>query len=392
MSQDEDDVEEFSLVRGDVVFRLLRTVGLIPVRGLGTVRRTLLAVLLTWVPLVTAAALANRLWPGVVDEPLLQHYGVHVRFLLAVPLLIVDDAVAHAALRGLMPYFVKSGLVTEAERPRFTAILRRTRAWRDGWRPWVAIAALVAVWALTSPTALYTHELAWAAPAPAQPALRFGVFWYHYVAQPVFLVLILVWLWRLVLATALMWQISRLNLALVPTHPDGAAGLGFLEVVPLAFVAPAFAITAVLSGRWTHDVVYHQVTLKSLMIPMGSFVVILLLALMVPLLVFARTLWDVRRQSLFDYGALVGEHHRRLQRRWILGEKLQDDAMLESPELGPAAYSGRLYEAVCSVLPVPVSKRTLLAIVLLTVLPVLPLVAAEVHLGDALKKVLQTLF
>jgi hypothetical protein len=387
-----DAAVEFSLVRGDAFFRLQRALGLIPAHGLGVPRRGFLAALVTWVPLVLAAAAANRLWPGAIDEPLLQHFGVHVRFLVAVPLFIIDDVVAHRVFSGIMPYFVSSGLVTAADRPRFVEIVRRTTAWRDGWRPWVAIAGLVVAWSLASPAVLWdAHELNWAVSDPPLPALRFAVFWYRFVAKPIFVTLLLVWLWRLILATALMWRISRLDLALVPTHPDEAAGLGFLEVVPLAFVAPAFAISAVLGGRWAHDVVYHGAPLKALMVPMGAFVVFTALGLLVPLMVFMRPLWMARRQAMFQYGALVGEHHRRLRRRWILGEELGDDAMLEAPELGSGAYSGRLFDAVSGVKPVPVGKRILFAIVLLIVLPMLPLIAAEVDLGDGLKKVLQTL-
>jgi hypothetical protein len=147
----------------------------------------------------------------------------------------------------------------------------------------------------------------------------------------------------------------------------------------------------VLGGRWAHDAAYHAVPLEALVVPMGAFVVLTALGLLVPLLVFVRPLWAVRHRALLDYGALVGEHHRRLRRRWILGEELGNDAMLEAPELGAGAYSGRLFDAVWDLWPLPVSKRMLLAIVALIALPMLPLVAFEVHLGDALLKVLRTL-
>ena len=255
----------------------------------------------------------------------------------------------------------------------------------------MAIAGVVIAWIAATPAEWDAHELSWGMSEPLLRALQFGVFWFRYVASPIFKTLLLVRRWRLVLATALMWQISRLKLTLVPTHPDERAGLGFLEVVPMAFIAPAFAISAVLSGRWAHDIVFHAVPLKVLALPMGAFVVVTVLLLLVPLLVFVRHLLAVRRHALSDYGALVGEHHRRLQRRWIFDEELGDDAMLEAPELGPAAYSGRLYDAAGGVMPVPVRKRMLLGSVALIVLPLLPLVAAEVHLGDALMKVVRTL-
>lgn len=391
MTQTQDAALEFSLVRGDALFRAQRALGLIPAHGLGVARRAILAVLITWVPLVVAAAWANRLWPGTAPEPLLAHFGVHVRFLLAVPLFIIDDALAQWVLAEIIPYFVGSGLVTDADRAKFAAIVQGAARWRDGWRPWIAIAGIAIAWMVLSPVVWDAHELSWAVNDPPLRALTFGVFWFQWVARPIFLTLLLVWLWRLVLATSLMWRISRLDLALVPTHPDEAAGIGFLEVLPLAFIAPAFAISAVLGGRWAHDVIYHSVPLKTLVVPIGAFVIVTTLTLLVPLLVFLRPLWGTRRRALLDYGALVGEHHRRLRRRWILHEEVRDDAMLDAPELGPGAYSGRLYDFVYGMWPIPIGKRVLLAMLLLIALPMLPLVAAEVHLGDALMKILQTL-
>lgn len=391
MAQIQDADLEFSLVRGDALFRAQRAVGLIPDRGLGVVRRAILAVLITWVPLVVAAAIANRLLPGAVPESLLQHFGVHVRFLVAVPLFIIDDALAQRVLEEIIPYFVRSGLVRDADRPRFAAIVASANHWRDGWRPLIGIAGVLIAWVVVTPIVWDAHELSWAVSDPPLPALRFAVFWARYVARPIFLALVLVWLWRLVLATALMWRISRLDLAFVPTHPDEAAGLGFLEVVPMAFVAPAFAISAVVSARWAHDVLFHGATLSALAIPMGALVVVTTLLILVPLLVFIGPLYVARRVALSEYGALVGEHHRRLRRRWIYGEPLNDDAMLNARELGAGAYSGRLYDAVWRVLPIPIGKRVVIAIAALMALPLLPLIGAEVHLGDAVMKVVRTL-
>src|SRR6185369_15382210 len=161
MTQTEEAALEFSLVRGDAFFRAQRALRLIPAHGLGVARRAVLAVLVTWVPLVVAAAVANRLLPGAGDEPLLQHFGVHVRLLLAVPLFIIDDAVAHSVFSEIAPHFVRSGLVTAADRPRFVAIVQRTTAWRDGWRPWVVIAGVVIAWTVAVPAVWDAHELTW---------------------------------------------------------------------------------------------------------------------------------------------------------------------------------------------------------------------------------------
>ena len=77
-----------SVVRDDPAFRMQRSLGLIPQTGLGVVRRALFWSLLAWLPIAAWAALTGRAIAGTAGEPLMAHFGIHVRFLVAIPLLI----------------------------------------------------------------------------------------------------------------------------------------------------------------------------------------------------------------------------------------------------------------------------------------------------------------
>ena len=387
----EPDVE-FSLCTGDVAFRLQRAIGLIPAGGLGVGRRALLAMLNTWVPRAIAAALAERLWQPGADESVMQHFGIHVRFLVAVPLLILGEARLHSVVRELIPFFLRSGLVPESDHARFVAIVRQAVAWRDGWQPWLVVAVLVITAIATNPLALSEHELLWAADEPRHYlASSFARIWFHFVARPIFIALVLAWVWRLVLVTILMARISRLALALVATHPDRAAGLGFLQHLPGAFMPLSFALASVLAARWAHLAIYHDVPLASFHIPLAVFAILVAGALFAPLAMFAPRLVAVRRQALLDYGALVTEYDQLVQRRWLLGEAIVDDALLNAPELGPVADTVSLYDAVTRTRPVPAGRRTLIQIAAPILLPMLPLIAIEIPIQDALLKVVRTL-
>ena len=111
----------------DVALRLQRQVGLVPARGLGVVRRAVFFALLTWLPLVAWALYRGRILPGGVDEPLVVHFGVHVRFLLAVPALILGEAMAHRVSTTLIPYFLTSGVVPPAQRGAFVRVVGERR-------------------------------------------------------------------------------------------------------------------------------------------------------------------------------------------------------------------------------------------------------------------------
>ena len=63
----------------------------------------------------------------------------------------------------------------------------------------------------------------------------------------------------------LLWRISRLPLYLVPTHPDRAAGLGFLGGAHLALAIFPFAFSCVLSAH-----VAFQVHFEAMPRPSGE--------------------------------------------------------------------------------------------------------------------------
>jgi len=326
----------------DLPVRLQRRLGLIPERGLGLVRRAAFFAVLTWLPLVAWALYAGRMLPGGVDEPLVVHFGVHVRFLVAVPALILGEGLAHRVCMTLIPYFVTSGVVKPTARPAFEGVLTGVARLRDRTLPWMLIAVLVVAWTLLEPAASGfegSHEADWAS-SPDRGHLGFGGWWLMYVSRPVFSALLAAWLWRLALAFVLLRRIAGLDLSIVPTHPDGAGGLGFMKDFPKAFSALAFAASAVVCSRLAHDVMYHGASLQSLKGVIAAFVVLVVAVCVAPLLAFAGRIGAAKRRALLDYGALIGEHGRLVRRRWILGETPESDALLQAVEIGTKPSAG----------------------------------------------------
>lgn len=389
MSEDIEQEFRLSLVRDDLPFRLQRRVGLIPRHGLGILRRAIFFSLLTWLPLVLWAGFTGRALPGVVDEPLLQHFGIHVRFLFAVPLLILGEAMLHRLMARFIPYFLTSGLVREEQRREFAEIIQGVVRLRNRTLPWLVIIVLIAAQMFMEPEPSAAHELKWAAEAGAEGArVGFGRWWFDCVSRPIFTVLLAAWIWRLAMLCILLKRIAGLDLALVPTHPDRAGGLGFLEKLPSAFSLFALSVSAVIASRMAHDVIYHGVHVKSLQGLAVAVLIVLVGVCMVPLLVFIRPLAAAKRQAMLEYGALVGRHGRLVRRRWILGESLDEDALLQAPEIGPVADTLALYEAVRNMRVAPIGKAAIIGVALPALIPLLALFSIEVPIKDLLKQVL----
>jgi hypothetical protein len=364
-------------------------VGLIPAHGLGVGRRAVFLALLTWLPLAVWAVLNRRAFPGMVEEPLLQHFTVHVRSLVAIPLLILAERTANRVVSRLVPHFVNSGLVQGAERQRLREIVERLLRLRNASYPWAILLGVMLALTMVAPVVTEWHSVVWANEAPARPG--FGGYWFLYVSRPVFIALMIAWAWRYALSVILLFRISRLDLQLVPSHPDRAGGLGFLESFPGAWSLVALAASAVVSSTWAHEAVYHGVSVQSLRFLMAGFLVLLVAIFSAPLLLFVPKLRQARRKAVLEYGALVAEHGRLVHRKWILREGVAEPPLLDAPELGPVADVNTLYEAVKNMRAAPLGKATLVSIAGPAALPILCVVAIEVPIRDLILKVLSAL-
>jgi hypothetical protein len=386
-----DDSLSFPLVSGDLPFRLQRRLGLIPPDGLGLVRRAVFWSMLGWLPVAVWAFFVGRALPGAAAEPMLVHFGIHARLLVAVPLLILAEGPANALTARLLPHLVHSGIVPPAALASFRAALAATARLRNATMPWIVILGVVVAFATTSEIVHRAHEVEWAGAGAVDAGPGFGGLWYLYVGRTIYLALVLAWLWRIALLTVLFWRIARLDLSIVPTHPDRTGGLAFLERLPTAFATVVLAIGTVVASRWAHDAVYHGLALLSLKVEMIAFVVACVVVFPLPLLAFAGPLKRAKKQALLDYGALVGRHGRLVRERWIEGKPLADDAVLNAAELGPVADTGALFDAVKAMRTVPVGKTAILPIAAAAAAPLLAVLAIQMPVKDILLKLLKTL-
>ena len=78
--------------------------------------------------------------------------------------------------------------------------------------------------------------------------LSLAGWWHTLVSVPIFQFLLVRWYFRLFIWTRFLWQVSRIELQLVPTHPDRAGGLGFLANIVYAFAPLLLAHGALLAG------------------------------------------------------------------------------------------------------------------------------------------------
>jgi hypothetical protein len=94
------------------------------------IRVAIILALGTWLPLVLLC-LGEGLAFGGSQIPLLYDFGPHVRFLFALPVLILAEITIGQRIRETVTHFIDSELVAKADEGRFVAIIEDTVRFRD---------------------------------------------------------------------------------------------------------------------------------------------------------------------------------------------------------------------------------------------------------------------
>jgi hypothetical protein len=210
--------------------------------------------------------------------------------------------------------------------------------------------------------------------------------WYGYVSIPVFQFLLLRWYYRLFIWARLLWQVSRIKLNLVPTHPDGVGGLSFLSATVYAFTVLAVAHGLILAMPIANRIFFAGAALTQFKAEIALVVVFMLVLVFAPLLVFAPQLSQAKRTGLREYGALAQRYMREFDAKWLRGGAPADEPLMGSGDIQSLADLGNSYEVVRSMNIVPITKDAVLRLVAATLVPIVPLLLTMMPLEELLKK------
>jgi hypothetical protein len=106
--------QDFSLVLGGPLFQLLRRTHLAGDAMELLRQRILLISLVAWLPLLVLSLAEGQALGGRVAVPFLLDVEVHIRFLIALSLLIVAELVVHQLMRFVVRQFLERNLISQA--------------------------------------------------------------------------------------------------------------------------------------------------------------------------------------------------------------------------------------------------------------------------------------
>jgi AcrR family transcriptional regulator len=200
------------------------------------------------------------------------------------------------------------------------------------------------------------------------------------------------WYYRMFIWMRFLWQVSRIELSLIPTHPDRVGGLGFLANTVFAFMPLAVAHGALLAGLIANRIFYVGAALPEFKVEIAVLTGFLLCVVLGPLLVFAPQLAQAKRTGNREYGALAERYVREFDAKWLRGGASADEPLVGSGDIQSLADLANSFEVVRTMQIAPITRDALVRLVAATLAPVVPLALTMMPFEELLKKLFGILF
>ena len=389
------DPYDFSVVLGGPLYQLVRRAHLSGDALQHWRRRIVVITLLAWLPLLLLSVLGGRAWGRAVAVPFLTDIEVHIRYLLALPLLIVAELVVHQRMRPVIRQFLERNLIPETSRARFDAAATSALRLRNSVTAEVLLIAFVYLVGVVYIWPRYgaLDVASWyAVPEAGRRRLSPAGWWLVFVSLPLLQFVLLRWYFRIFIWSRFLWQVARCELSLIPTHPDRSGGLGFLSLIVIAFAPLLAAHGTLLAGLIANRVFFQGAVLTDFKAELVAIVAFLLLIVLGPLLLFVPHLSKARRVGLREYGTLAERYVREFDAKWLRGGAPAGEALVGSADIQSLSDLGNSFDIIRSMRAVPFTRDTVLQLAVIALLPVAPLLLTMVSLEELLKRLLQVIF
>jgi hypothetical protein len=389
------DPASFSLIQGGPLFQLLLRAHLSDDSLRLARRRVVVITLVAWLPLLVLATLDGDLIGKRIAVPFLFDIETHIRFLVVIPLLIIAERVVHQRLLPVARTFLERELIPAVALPRFEQALRSAFRLRNSVLAELLLLAVVYTVGVLIVWRHYTildADTWYATSSAAGAKLSLAGIWYGYVSLPVFQFLLMRWYFRLFIWARFLWQVSRIQLTLIPAHPDLLGGLGFLSNTVYAFTVLLVAHGAMLAAQIANRIFFLGAPLTEFKIEIAVMLVFLLCVVFGPLLVFAPQLARAKRAGLREYGTLAERYVRAFDHKWLRGGAPADEPLVGSSDIQSLADMAGSFDVVRSMRMVPITRSAIVQLAMAVLAPIMPLLLTMMPLEELLKKLLGLVF
>jgi hypothetical protein len=348
------------------------------------VRAAVIFAAIAWVPLVILCVIDGTLFGGSVAIPLVKDFPPNVRFLLAIPLIILAQGVIAPRIRNAARQFVETGIITEKMLPAYEEKIERALKLRDSSVAEIIIVCIAFIGAYTAlRTGLPSTASTWYVSGESGTrAITFAGYFYLLISTPLYQFFLLRWIWRYFIWVSFLRGVSKMDLHLLPTHPDDCGGLGFLPLTQRIFGIIIFIVSSMFAASLAGGIIYEGGSFLDEKFIVIGFLVFLLIFFLFPLLFFTGILIRTKREGLLKYGAFATMYSRAFDKKWIRGDNPENEPMLGSGDMQSLADLGNSFNVIQSMKGMPIDKETIIALLIPGIIPLIPLLLYEVPVKD----------
>ncbi len=382
---------DFSLVLGGPIFQLFRKAHLAGDALELSRRRVLIITMAAWLPLFLISAFGSSLW-NAAGLSFLRDVEVQARFLGALPVLIGAELIVHSRIRAAVQSFVKRRIVLPGDLPRFQNAVESATRLRDSIPLELGLLLLVytlGLWLWNGRVGMDTAT--WYATPGGRWNLTPAGFWYVFVSIPIVQFLLLRWYLRLFVWFRFLWHVSRIDLNLIPTHPDRSGGLAFLGKSAYAFGPSLFAQGIMLAGVIASRVLYRGESLLSFKLQAGGFVAFFVFVMLGPLLMFTPRMARAKKQGLADYGLIAQRYVEAFAEKWVVRNPTSEE-LLGTSDIQSLADLGNSYAVVKEMRFAPFGLEDIARLAVATAAPLVPLLLTIFPAEELIMRIIGVVF
>jgi len=379
----------FVLAHGGLTNRIAQRLGLLQPPISRRYLRALVLILITWLPLLLLSGFSGHILGNTVAIAMIRDPEVNCRFLLALPFLDLAEVILVISLSAQISQFSTTGIVPQQERSRFDALLSRIQRWHSTVVSEIVLMLLAIACSLFA--RLYLMRDSVSSWERYLGNLTPAGWWHMLVSLPVLYFFLLRGLWIFLLWMVFLYRVSRLNLALTPTHPDKAGGLGFLGWGLASFAPTVFGYSTVISAGFAYEIYHKGESLQTLKFHLIIFILLVTAIVHLPVLAFSGRLSRARFAGLLEFGALAWRHDRAFDEKWIHQPQSKNQSPLGSMDVQSLANMAMAYEHIQEMHLIPWDRLAVLVLLLSAAVPLVPLVGTEIPFTEIFSKLVELL-
>ncbi len=377
------------LFRGGPLDSLLERLGLGGTSNRQIGARIAFWVSITWLPLLLLSTVARLRGVPTPSVSFLADFPVHVRFLIALPVLIGAERHVQGRISETLPILLEREILPADVLPQVRRSQTGIHALRDS-KLAEALLLLLAIGVVESRVLLALPPTVTTWQLSGDSASTLARHWYQDFSLVVYHFLLLRWLWRYALWCGFLFRLARLRLNLNSHHPDRLGGLSFLLLRHVRFGVIATMFSTVASANIAELALYSDRPVSSFETTIAAYLLLVTSLFMGPLLMFSPNLSRTKREGMHRYGNLATRYTNFFLARWSPQDAQQAETLLGTPDIQSLGDLGGSYDLMRRMSTLLMSRRQFISLMTFAAGPLTPLILFEIPLVELLKKVAST--